>query len=167
MPVIRTVGKAELAASKLNFLACPSLAIPVLEKTYYPKFSWFTSMDALVAEMSKRKPLIVLEAPADKSVTPDKVPANLRSAPEVFCIRAWDSLPERDWNIVRNNICETDNHNFTFKWDTDNFSDPVILAAKKRKEVEEKQAREYDKKELEEQASMYKANGKRHPLLNT
>lgn len=166
MPVIHVVGKKQLAERKVNFLACPSLAIPVLEKTYYPKFLWFTSMDALVAEVSTRKPLIVLEA-SDKSVTPDKIPAQLRSAPEVFCVRAWDSLPDRDWGIIRNNICETDNHNFTFKWDTDNFSDTVISAAMKRKALEEQQAREYDKKEIEEFAASHKAHGKRHPLLNT
>ena len=166
MTVIRVVGKAELAERKVNFLGCPSLAIPVLEKAYYPKFSWFTSMDELVTEMSKRKPLIVLET-TNNSITADKIPTHLRGNPEVFCIRAWDTIPERDWSIIRNNICETDNHNFTFKWNTENFSDPVISAAKKRKEIEEQQARDYDKKELEEHAAMAKVNGKRHPLLNT
>ncbi len=165
MPTIKVIGKSQLAERKVNFLACPALAIPVLEKTYYPKFLWFTSMDALVAEVSKRKPLIVLEA--TDAVAVDKIPTALRTAPEVFCIRAWDALPDRDWNIVRSNICETDNHNYTFKWDTDNFTDPVISASKKRKELEEQQAREYDKKELEELASAHKSHGKRHPLLNT
>jgi hypothetical protein len=167
MPVIHVVDKTHLAERKISFLGCPSLAIPVLEKTYYAKFSWFTSMDALIAEMTKRKPLIVLDSPADKGVTADKIPANLRASPEVFCIRAWDSLPERDWSIVRNNICETDNHNFTFKWNTANFSDPVILAAQSRKDKEALRAREYDKKELEEYATMHKMSGKRHPLLST
>lgn len=167
MTVIREVGKAQLAELKVKFLAVPTLAIPVLEKVYYPKFLWFTSIDALVKEVSTRKPLIVVDMGPDKRVTPEKIPAHLRQAPEVFCIRAFDSLPEREWNMVRANIIETDNHNFTFKWDTDNYTDPVIEAAKTRQEAEAKAAREYDLKELQEYAQSASTGKKKHPLIST
>jgi hypothetical protein len=166
MTVINIIGKKQLAERKLNFISCPSLAIPVLEKTYYAKFSWFTTLDALILEMNKRKPLIVLDS-SDKAVTHDKIPLEMRNLPEVFCIRAWESLPERDWSVVRNNICETDNHHFTFKWDIDNCSDPIILAAVKKKERADQVASDYAKKELEEFMASAKAHNKRHPLLST
>jgi hypothetical protein len=167
MTVIREIGKAQLVELKVRFLAVPTLAIPVLEKVYYPKFLWFTSIDALVKEVSTRKPLIIVEMPTDKRITPEKVPAHMRQSPEVFCIRAFDSLPEREWSMVRSNIIETDNHNFTFKWDTDNYSDPVLAAAKTRQEAEAKAAREYDLKELQEHSQSVSTGKKRHPLLST
>lgn len=160
------VEKKQLVEMQLNFLGCPSLAIPVLEKTYYPKFLWFTSLEALKEGLSKVKPLIVLDA-SDKPVTSDKVPPALRNQETVYCVRAWEGIPERDWNIIRNNICEPTDHNFTFKWDTENYSDAVITAAKKRQADAERQAREYDKKELEEHMTNHKNGGKRHPLLRT
>lgn len=166
MPKIVFVDKTQLAELKMNFLACPSLAIPVLQKTYYSKFYWFTSLETLKETLSKITPLIVLSI-SDKPPTPDKVPANLKTAETVYCVRAWEQIPERDWNVIRNNICETDNHNFTFKWDTDNFTDTVIQTAKKRQEAEAQKAKEYDKKELEEFMAFHKTGGKRHPLLNT
>lgn len=166
MTVINIIGKKQLVERKMNFISCPSLAIPVLEKTYYAKFSWFATLDALINDVSNRKPLIILDA-SDKAVTHDKIPAEMRNLSEVFCIRAWDTLPERDWSIIRNNICETDNHHFTFKWDIDNCSDPVILAAVKKKERAEQAASEYDKRELAEYMASSKAHNKRHPLLST
>ncbi len=166
MPKILLVDKTFLANEKFNFLTCPALAIPVLEKTYYPKFFWFATLEELKSAMSKLKPLIVLDT-ADKYPADNKIPAQFRTADSVYCIRAWEQIPDREWNIIRNNICEPDNHNFTFQWGTDNFNDPVIQAAKKRRELEESQAKEYDKKELAEYMAAHKSGGKRHPLLNT
>lgn len=166
MQNIHMVGKKQLAESGINFIACPSLAIPCLEKTYYPKFLWFPTMEALLAEIVKRKPLIVLDV-LENTLSGDKVPTNMRGIPEVYCIRAWDTLPERDWSIIRSNICETDNHHFAFKWDISNSTDPYILASIKKKALVEHNANEYSKRELEEYMANAKTHNKRHPLLST
>jgi hypothetical protein len=166
MSKIIMVDKKQLSEIKLNFLTCPSLAIPVLEKTYYSKFFWFRDMNEVFAKLSKVKPLIILDA-ADKIPTFDKIPPEFRNLENVYCVRMWDSIPEKDWIVIRSNICETDNHNFTFKWGTEYFTDPIITAAMRKKEIAENQAKEYDKKELEEFMENHKTGCKRHPLLNT
>ena len=46
-------------------------------------------------------------------------------------IRAVTDINQSDWNTLKNNIAEPENHNFTFDWNIDNYKDVVFEKKKK------------------------------------
>jgi hypothetical protein len=166
--VINEVSSTDLVSYGIKFIQCPALAFSVAEKTYYCKFVWAESKEELLKELSIRKPLIMFKKDSTITSTPplsSRIPEKLKICKEVFYTRAWDTLPDRDWSILKNNIVESDNINFTFNWDIDNYTDPIFTAAIRRRENDRKLAAEYDKREIEMALAI--KTKKRHPLLNS
>lgn len=144
----------------LSFIGCPTLVIPFLHKNYYPTFYWGKTVDDVIQLIRNIQPLIIFNK-FHKIPTFEKVPLHLRNENEVFFIRCWNNISSKDWETLKNNICETETHNFTFEWDISHYNDPFFESYKKKAETIRQKSKEFDEKELEELKKIYETSKKK------
>ena len=156
------LGKAELAELGLNFISVKVPVFPVLHTTYTVKMQFFKTIEELKETLSNVTPLIVFDTTgvyeSQPRVNPDLLPPEIISNGSGFYVRAVIDINPSDWRLLRSNIAESDNHNFTFKWDTEHYSDPVIDKAKEKAKKTLEMQSASDLKEAE----YLKVEGKKH-----
>ncbi|MCS7317009.1 MAG: hypothetical protein NZZ41_01640 [Candidatus Dojkabacteria bacterium] len=146
---ITPINYDDLKTYNLSFIGCPTLIIPFLDRNFYPKFLWGKTKLEILDQIKNKKPLIIFNK-FNKLPSQEKIPKEFLKLNEVFFLRYWPDIKESDWNIIRNNILETETHNFTFNWDLSHYNDPYISQHYQKMERLKQLASEYDKKELEE-----------------
>jgi hypothetical protein len=145
------LGSKELAELGLSFIGVTVPVFPVLQKTYSVKTHFFVSKELLVEHLKKIDPLIIFDTTAVYETQPI---INEKFIPEFiamnnggFYVRAVTDIDQKDWKVLKANIVETENHNFTFEWNIDNYNDKVFEAARRKKERAFQRQLEADKQE--------------------
>ncbi len=156
------LGSAELAELGLKFISVPVPIFPVLQNIYRMKMNWFVTKDLLINKLSNVDPLIIFDITnvykQQPKVNESLIPDFIKMNKEGFYVRAIIDMPQHDWRILKTNIIQSENHNFTFKWNIDNYKDELFKTAKLQ---EEKSLELQIKADIEEAAFLKEHGGKK------
>lgn len=134
---------------KIECVGCPSLVIPFLNKNHYPVFLWKKNKTEILESLKNQKPLIIFNR-FDKIPSKEKIPRELQQENEVYFVRYWNTLTKEDWNIIKNNLIESETHNFLSNWDLSNYFDRDFEINKQKNKMIEEKVKELTQKEIEE-----------------
>lgn len=152
MPVVG-LGHKELAELGLSFISIKVPVFPVLTRTYSMKMQFFVSTDLLVKTLKSIDPLIIFDTTGAYNSQPrinsELLPDFIKMNGGGFYIRAVTDIPRADWKVLKDNIIETGDHNFTFEWNTSSYNDKDFLKADQKHKKDEEARKRFDKEEIE------------------
>lgn len=147
------LGSKELAELGLRFISVTVPVFPVYQKVYSVKMHYFVSKELLVETLKDIDPLIIFDTTkvyeSQPTINQNLIPDFIRMNGGGFYVRAVTDINQADWRVLKTNIAETENHNFTFKWNTENYQDKVFESAKNIEKRDLEKQLKADKQESE------------------
>lgn len=145
------LGSKELAELGLNFISVTVPVFPVFRNVYSVKMHYFVSKELLVEKLKDVDPLIIFDTTkvykTQPTINQNLIPDYIRMNGGGVYVRAVTDINQADWRVLKSNIAETENHNFTFSWNVDNYKDKLFESAKNSERNAIKKQLEADKKE--------------------
>lgn len=159
---ILAFGKEEMAKIGMKFVSVPVLSIPYLDKTFYMKTLWGSSIEDLKVKLAKFDPIIIFDQTGKYAKDPirgfaDKLPKDWKSPNAIF-VRIVQDLDSDTWSKIMANIFEPENMNFTFTWDFEYYKTPQVDVYNKKASNTKLNQLTYDERERMEHAKAHTAN---------
>jgi hypothetical protein len=159
---IQAFGKEELAKIGIKFISIPVLSVPYMDKTFYTKTIWGSSIDDIKNKLSTYDPVIIFDHTGKYGKDSirgfaEKLPKDWKMPTAIF-VRAIHGLDNTTWTKIMSNILEPENMNFTFTWDFQYYTHPLIEVHEKKASNIKMSQLSYDEKERLEHAKAHTAN---------
>ena len=147
------LGHKELAELGLSFISIKVPVFPVLTRTYSMKMQFFVSTDLLVKTLKEVDPLIIFDTTGayqnQPRINSELLPDFIKMNGGGVYVRAVTDIPRADWKLLKDNIIDTGDHNFTFEWNTSCYNDKDFLKAEEKSKRDEERRKQFDKEEIE------------------
>jgi hypothetical protein len=165
---IVALGKSGLSELGISFISVPVPAIPVLKKTYRFKYLFYVSKEILLEKLKSVNPIIVFDVDIyntppelDKRIIPDYITLN-GGGYYIRGIVVGDDMPLSEWKILKENIIESNDHNFTFNWYIDCCKDRDFIKTISRRNSEKSIMDRVDEMERVNNLTQAQAPGKKY-----
>jgi hypothetical protein len=159
---IQAFGKAEMSKVGLKFISVPVLSIPYMDKTFYTKTVWGSSIEDIKGKLSAYNPVIIFDQTGKYGKDSvrgfaEKLPKDWKMPTAIF-VRVIHDLDASTWSKIMSNIFEPENMNFTFAWDFEHYTDPQLEVYNKKTANKKMAQLSYDERERLEHAKAHTAN---------